>query len=151
MGAFNLAQFDTATKQNNGATMHLKNDKGELCYFDDKKTIPVTLKLAGIDSDFFAFAKLKSARYSAEQMILIRSGSDAGKKPRELTVEEEVALKVEAQSIILAGSTLGWTGIPGPDGKELPFSQDAVLEIYRKYNVIRTQADSFIANRANFT
>ena len=88
--------------------------------------------LKGRDSRTYRDAKMQGERSAIKQM------ADGG----EINSAEVVA-------DTLAKITIGWRGFTSR-GKDLPFSQAAVKQLYLSSPNIADQADTFMASRVNF-
>lgn len=127
-----LASIDTADLANQGVPMHLNGPNGAPLFQEDDKT-PITITLLGDDAD--VLVKLDRATTNAH----LRGPG---------TVTAEMA---EAKHLTrLARATVGWSGIK-VDGKDLEFSEDAARSLYKRFRWIRSQAATFIGDRANFS
>lgn len=51
---------------------------------------------------------------------------------------------------ILAGCTVGWTGVLDKAGKPIPCTFENALKLFEGYPVVREQVDLFISERSNF-
>ena len=101
----------------------------------DGKAVSVTV--ACKDSEVFRLL----ARNQTERRL--KRASETGNSRLSSTELEDEALD------LLAGSTLGWSGIT-KDGAEFPFSFENARGLYRELPWLRDQVDAFIADRANF-
>lgn len=121
-----LALFDTAARADEGAPLSLVHPAtGE--------KLNIILRLAGMDSAAY--------RKSAAAIANRRSKNGF----RKLTLEQIQEEGIET----LASCTLGWEGVR-VDGEVLPFSHAAAVSLYSRFPWIREQAESFIADRANY-
>lgn len=50
---------------------------------------------------------------------------------------------------ILSELTIGWKNIK-VDGKEIKFSKEKALELYKSYPILKKQVDIFVSNSKNF-
>jgi len=57
---------------------------------------------------------------------------------------------IETEAEGYAKASLGWRGFED-NGKEIPFSFDAVKQLYMNAPYVKDQADAFITSRSNFT
>lgn len=129
-----LSKLDTASVANEGAVMEvthpvtqepLKQDDGSL----------VTITLAGIDSDIYRRAVYASGD---RVMKVVRAG------------QENRAADLDNDKLsTLAVCTLAWSGIE-LDGQKLDCTRENARKLYMRVPWLREQADTFIANRANF-
>jgi hypothetical protein len=98
---------------------------------------PVTITLASKDSDRFQRA------LNAQREFRLKKAMDTGQQRPSL--EEIRAESVE----LIAASTLGWSGIT-VKGEAFQFSNENARELYRRLPWLLEQADTFVADRANF-
>lgn len=127
-----LKMFDTVTLSEDGSWLHLNIPASEeKAYLDDKQKRPMRIKLQGPDCNTWVNFQRKS----------VREGDK--KKSYEDTVLED--------SQLFAKMTLGWENIPDATGKDLPFSFEAAVRLYRDYKDIRMQALKFVVSQENFT
>ena len=89
------------------------------------------IRLVGVDSDKWRTIKRKLERKALDASF---NGDEANIDPAEY----------------IADATIDWRGLES-DGKPVPFSRQAALDLYRNAPYICDQADRFIAKRANFT
>lgn len=127
-----LKMFDTVAASEEGAWLHLNipasDDKA---YLDgDKRKKPMRIKLQGPDSNAWVSFQRKS----------VREGDK--KKSYEDTVLDDAKL--------FAKMTLEWENIPDGEGKDLPFSYEAAVKLYRDYKDIRMQSLKFVVNQEAF-
>ena len=128
---FDLPDFDTRTGANRGFELQL---------IDPKTNAPTQrfIMVCGVDSDAYEAAQLEQRR----RWIKTRANRrNVNPSPEELDHES---------MLILAACTKGWRGFKDRAGAEVPFSREAAVELYRKYDSIREQVDAAIADRANF-
>lgn len=95
--------------------------------------IPVTITLAGMDSETFRHA---------QNAIANRRINGRRKK---ISVEELNRESIE----ILARCTLGWQGIV-MDGQELSSDVENAVKVYTRFPWIKEQVDAFTSDRANY-
>lgn len=128
-----LSNLDTKAEANIGRVMTLKHPgDGSILLTDEKKPVPMTITLHGLDSDNYAKHKhFMTARVMEEQ----------GKTP-----DKEEAERRNAESFAAVTSTWHlWL-----DGGLVPFSKEKAIEIYIRFPWIREQIDVFVSNRKNF-
>lgn len=121
-----LKKYDTVAACDAGAELQLKDPfTGELT--EDFIT------LVGVDSNTFKAGQRRLHDFYA-------SHGDA-------TIPYEAVL--EAQNGVLADCTRSWR-LKDDDGKDIPFSRDAAVELYTAYPRIKDQVNAFIGGVANF-
>ena len=126
-----LKMFDTVTASEEGAWLHLNIPASEeKAYLDEKQKKPMRIKLQGPDSNVWVNFQRKS----------VREGDK--KKSYEDTVLED--------SQLFAKMTISWENIPDADGKDLQFTYEAAIKLYRDYKDIRMQALRFVVNQEAF-
>lgn len=127
-----LKMFDTVAASEEGAWLHLNVPASEeKAYLDgSKRKKPLRLKLQGPDSNVW--------------VSFIRKASRAGAKSESI---EDTDLH---DAKLLAKMTLGWENIPDNEGKELAFSYEAAVKLYRDYKDLRVQALKHIGNQEAF-
>ena len=117
----NLGKLFTADNHESGADI-------EILDTDLAKT-GITIRIKGIDSPTY-----REVQAAAEREYI------ASGYKREQTIAER-----------LAALTIGWDGMPNPDGSGLlEFSTENAEMIYRKGPFIAEQVNRAMANRANF-
>lgn len=121
-----ISQFDTSTLAESGVEYVVLNP------MDDRQT-DITMTLAGTDSSFYRNAISAQARKSSDR------------KREKIDLEEAEQNTCE----ILAACTLGWSGLL-EGGKELKYSKQNAIDLYKKHKWLRQQVDRFIGDRANF-
>lgn len=131
-----LARYDTKALADEGVVMYVRHPgTGEPLL--DKDDAPVTITLAGVDSDRFRDVVRSQTKRR------LNGGSAAGApKP-----------DAEAEAIeLLVKCTLAWSGIGLGSDRELECTPENVRAIYSDPRVpwLRQQVDRFIADRANF-
>lgn len=132
---FDLPAIDTKARSEKGVAMQVKTLSGAPLL--NSKRDGVFLTLLGPDSDTYRALYRSQVRKSVE----LRA---AGKEPD--AAEEEKGL-----IDFLVALTTGWEGMLDKAGEPIPFSAEAARELYTRFPVIRDQADTFSASRANFT
>lgn len=134
-----LSKFNITKQAELGANLELLDPNDEPLFYKDgkKKKVPVTIKLLGMDSKVWRNKNRDVQRERIAKMTRKKS------KNVDHTVSDEDACDM------LALCTIGWDGID-EDGKPLEFSYDAAYKMYMSQIWIREQADTFIADRANF-
>jgi hypothetical protein len=121
-----LKKYDTVTACDAGAEMELKDPvTGE--------GLDAFITLAGVDSKAFR----KAQDDCANARIRNQANTFGIKDIRKENV------------FSLAACTLGWRGIE-EDGAAIPFSKQAVIDLYTSYPWIFEQVNAFIGNRANY-
>lgn len=121
-----LKKYDTVAACDQGAELRLKNPfTGELT--DDFIT------LVGVDSNTFQEAQRRSfdARVAKADATVTKKDLD------------------DEGCGILADCTRSWR-LKDDDGKDIPFSREAALELYTAYPRIKDQVNAFIGGVANF-
>jgi hypothetical protein len=102
----------------------------------DKEGKPITLTLAGKDSDRFRVAQEEQREFR------LRKALQTGQ-------ERPTLADVRAETIdLIAACTISWTIMV--DGEPYPCTRDNVREVYRRLPWLVDQADAFISDRANF-
>ena len=125
-----LKQLDTKTAANEGRELVIKHP-------DTGLDTDIRITLAGVDSDLFTEMNDELKREVREKL--------KRNKEFDLTPDEER----ERDYIRMARATLGWSGLQ-EDGKDLPFSYDNALRVYRDFPVIFRQVLTFVGGEANF-
>ncbi|NAZ37147.1 hypothetical protein [Rubellimicrobium sp. CFH 75288] len=132
---FDLPGLDTKTLSEQGVPMPVLDPAGRPAL--DRQGRPITITLLGPDSDRYRAAARAQLRRRIQR-------ASAGQEPDFAEEEAEIIA-------ILADCTLGWEGVCTPDGEPIPCTVAAAAEIYRRYPLIRDQADRFIGDRTRFT
>jgi hypothetical protein len=133
---FDLSDLSTASLSDSGAAMELCHPAtNQVLKGDDDK--PITITLAGIDSDIYRKAQRKQLNK--------RLQAGRGKAPK-LTAEE---LEEEALDV-LAQCTLAWSGNFSVRGQKLECNRANARTLYSEMPWIREQADAFMGERANY-
>jgi hypothetical protein len=102
----------------------------------DKEGKPITVTLAGKDSDRFRLAQEEQREFR------LRKALQTGQ-------ERPTLADVRAETIdLIAACTISWTIMV--DGELYPCTRDNVREVYRRLPWLVDQADAFITDRANF-
>jgi hypothetical protein len=121
-----LKKYDTITACDSGAEMELKD--------------PITgdgldafITLAGVDSAAFRKAQDDCASARIRNQVNTISIKDIRKE----------------NIYSLASCTLAWRGIE-EGGTPIPFSKQAVIDLYTRYPWVFEQVNAFIGNRANY-
>lgn len=127
-----LNQLDTVAVGEAGVAMQLKHPTtGEPLAQENGE--PITITLAGADSDRFRSAQRANADRRIKNARRNSSSAD-----------------IEADGLeLLASATLGWSGIK-VDGEALDANKANVKKVYTRFPWIREQVDVFIGDRANF-
>lgn len=118
-----INELKTKPLHDSGAEMQVKDAEG--------KETDFYIRLVGVDSGKWREIKRKLERKALDASF---NGDDPN---------------IDAAEYI-AEATLDWRGLES-DGKPVPFSHQAALDLYRNAPYICDQADRFIAKRANFT
>jgi hypothetical protein len=134
MEKFDLAGMETRTLSQTGADMLVRNLAGDP--LKNSLGEDVVLTLLGPDGDVY--------REQTRNQVRARVARNAA--GNEATFAEEDAEIID----MLVACTVGWKGVLGADKKPVPFTPDAVRELYVNYPLVRDQVDLFIARRANF-
>jgi hypothetical protein len=129
-----LNQYDLNAPADEGSDMVLLNPATFTPFLQEDNETPVTIRLAGIDSDRYrkatnanANARIKSGKYIAPS-----------------------AEQLQAEGIeLLVKCTLAWDGIKW-NGETLACTPANVRKIYTQFGWIRDQVDSWMADRRNF-
>lgn len=109
-----MDMFDTVTGSNMGTEIELVTKDGE--------PSGVKVRILGPDSD----EALRSERHAMQRNMKFHQKNQSNRvDPQADVIERLVAV------------TIGWTGMPGEDGKDLPFSKDAARAIYTNFPSIR--------------
>jgi hypothetical protein len=127
-----FAAYDLEENSEKGAVMEIMNPIAGTPFLDDKGK-PITITLAGQDSERF----MNAQRKQTQNMIDRR-----GKIKKDLSPIENTAQ-------ILAACTVSWHGIDW-EGKALPCNYANALMLYREKHFIREQADTFVSERENY-
>ena len=117
-----LSMFDYETKAEQGFDL-------EVLHPQTNKPTGIVIKLVGKDSQTFEKA----------QADFQRSIKDVGANDRDANLAIACNL--------IADCTVGWSGIE-ENGKEVPFSNKAAADIYKRYKGVREQADRAITQRS---
>lgn len=128
----NLSKFNTVDRANAGVEIELKDltTGGKSGAF---------ITIYGMDGEQYAEAKEERARD-----MLARTSAGV---TTTLTKEERAMFTATT----LARCTKGWRGIESEeDGKPIPFSLDAAIQLYLRYPAIQDQINEEVARRANF-
>lgn len=148
-----IASLKLATKAEAGATMIVRDpfgepdDEGEIPALLAADGTPATLTLLGADSE--VARRLDFRRAAAAQNRLYAQAFGKGKRQAVVTAED-IAEQATHDLEKLVTLTVGWHGFEDEDGDPLPFTADAVRELYAQNPFIREQALSFIADRSRF-
>jgi hypothetical protein len=102
----------------------------------DKSGKPMTLTLAGKDSDRFRMAQEEQREFRLRKAI--QTGQ-----------ERPTLADMRAETIdLIAACTISWSIMV--DGEPYPCTRENVREVYRRLPWLVEQADEFITGRANF-
>lgn len=128
-----LANLNLTKHADCGAVMYVVHPiTGEQLYANDES--PVTITLLGADSTKMRQAMSERAKKRlAQNSVPIKNIDEAEKLSAEL----------------LANVTVSWNGIT-ENGLDVECNFENVASIYGRYSWLRQQADTFVANRANF-
>ncbi|MDA8114987.1 MAG: hypothetical protein M0Z43_09725 [Acidithiobacillus sp.] len=123
-----MAMFDTVTGSNHGTEIELLTKDGD--------PSGVKVRILGPDSD----EAIRADRAATlRNMKLHQKGAS-----NRIDVQQDVIEK-------LVSVTTGWSGMPGDDGKDRPFSKDAAREVYANYPAIRRDVLREHEDTRNFT
>lgn len=123
-----LALFDTESKSEDGAWLHLTvPGTDELAYADVARKKPLRIKLKGPDSDI----------WTAFQRKAFAKANDKDKRTNQEIAREDARL--------FARMTVAVENVPGYDKPDAD-----LVEMYLKYKDIRVQALTFVMKRENF-
>lgn len=125
-----LNKLDLTKAANAGAWYTLKHPA-------TNEALPMKIKVLGKDSDKFIQLSEDFRRSSLDDL-------KANK-----TTEQRMASAAEYGDKLLVACTLEWQGIE-LDGKKLDCTPDNVKLVYKRFNWIKDQIDTAIADRANF-
>lgn len=129
-----LNALDTSASSNEGVKMEVEGIDGATILQKDGK--PVTITLLGIDSETM----------QKRQNELTNDTMKKGFRPKPQSAEKMRSERVKT----LALATVTWDGVE-IDGKELTFSYENALSLYRRLPALAEQVDNFVGDRANFT
>jgi hypothetical protein len=148
IGSLKLAQ-----RAEQGATMTVRDtlaetdEDGELPPLLAADGTPATLTLLGADSE--TARRLDYRRQAAAQNRVVTS-MFGGKSKRGAVTADDIAEQYDHDLNRLVTLTVGWHGFEDDEGEPLPFSAEAVKELYAQNAFIREQALSFIQDRTRF-
>lgn len=125
-----LNKLDLTKASNEGAWVDLKHPA-------TAEKLPMKIKVIGKDSDKFIEM---SEKYSRSNLDDLKSNK---------TFEQRLEKSKEYGDQLLINCTLAWEGIE-LDGKKLDCTPENVKLVYKRFNWIREQVDTAIADRANF-
>ncbi len=100
----------------------------------DKDGNPVVMFVLGSDSTVLRAAMKDRARKQLN-----------ARKTKQFDVDEAERLGSEMLAICITG----WRGL-SENGVEIPFSKEAAIDLFMRYNWLRSQVDAFINERENF-
>ena len=129
-----LSTLNTSAAANGGIDLQLKHPvSGDL--------LPAWITICGSDSNIYEEKQLEIQRRRLELMASGRS-----------TDGDAPARAAQDATELLAALTRGWRGLDRGEGKPLPYSDKAALDLYanRGYRWIREQVDQAIHTRALF-
>lgn len=136
-----------------GATLILRDpfaepqDDGDQPPLQAGDGTPATLTLLGADSE--TAKRLDYQRAAAAQNRVYASAFGKGKKSAVVT-PEDIAEQAVYELDKLVALTVSWHGFEDDAGAPLPFSPEAVRELYAQNPFIREQALAFLGDRARF-
>lgn len=144
-----LDEMDTTPMANEGAVMTVRSPAdNSIAYNDDgvkklgseeweKEPTPMTITLAGVDSERFKRANRKiTTRRDMQQR--------GQRRPKPIPQEEQEADNTE----VLAACTIAWNITVGTSKPE--FTHAEAVKIYSRYPWLQEQVDTFVGDRANF-
>ncbi len=146
-----LDEVDTVPASNEGAVMQVRHPgTGDVLYNKDgvrapdgkgwdKEPTPMTITLAGRDSDRF--------KQATRRVIRMRTERNKGRRSPDTSPEQNDNENRE----ILVSCTLGWNITLGDGVTKPEFSPDECRVLYAKYPWLEEQADFFVGDRSNFT
>ncbi|MCO4101054.1 MAG: hypothetical protein HEQ38_17005 [Gemmatimonas sp.] len=108
---------------------------------------PCTLTLLGADSET---AKRLDRQRSASAQNRVVASMFGKSKARAAMTPEDIAEQAQHDLDKLVTLTVGWYGWEGEDEEPVPFSAEAVRELYEQDPDTREQALQFIGDRAVF-
>lgn len=117
-----ISELHTAEAHATGAEMQVETPEG--------KKLDCFIMLPGVDS-----AKWRGISRRMERETI-------------LAKDDEAKDAIEAKG--LADAALDWRGFT-QDGKELPFSNEALFDLFKNAPYIKDQVNYFIGTRKNFT
>lgn len=120
----NISMFNSVEKCEKGAWITIKD-------WDGIET-DIKFKVVGVDSKKFK-----------EQVNRLSKMQD-GQKLKDIEKLEESSIRT------LVAITEDWENVEDADGKAIPFSKDAVDEVYRNSPMISEQVIEFAKQRQNF-
>lgn len=129
-----LSSFDTTKTANEGAVMNVLHPQTQEQLLQEDGR-PITITLAGIDSDIF-----RRAKYAASNRVMkvFRAGN------------EDQAESIDNDNLsTLSVCTLAWDGIK-IDGELLKCTPENAKKAYTRLPWLREQADEFMARRGNY-
>jgi hypothetical protein len=141
------------TKADAGATMIVRDPFGEMGEDGEYPALlaadgtPATLTLLGADSD--TARTLDFRRAAAAQNRLYATMNSKAKKGAVVTAED-VADQAAHDLDRLVTLTVGWHGFEDEAGEPLPFTAEAIRDLYAENPFIREQALVFVSDRARF-
>lgn len=123
--------------------------------YDMLGTDPVLETSKGVDIDFGAeigrFTILRAGTMNARYSSMVRELllKPHGRKIEAGTLDEKTAreawVRIYADTIVL-----GWSGVTGPDGKDLPHSREAAIRLFTDLPELFKRIQSEADNWANF-
>ena len=128
-----LKKHDTVAFSDEGATLTLMSPDGS--------GEPTDIQIVCYGPDSHVVTKLR--REQSDRRLARARRPGGGKKVTAAELEAE-------DCAFLATATKGWSNMQ-ENGKDLPFSYEEALRVYREYPWIMEQVNRFIADRANFT
>lgn len=137
---FALGAIDTREKAEQGVEVPLVRLDGEPLLNNLKQ--PVSLTVLGSDSRAY-----RTANRHLQRQRLERAQKARGKLATDEQLDEAEKEDIE----LLVAITTGWSGVLDSKDKPVPFSKEAVRELYTRYPVAREQADNAALDRTRFT
>lgn len=136
-----------------GATMLVRDpfgerdDDGDLPLLRAADGTPASLTLLGADS---TIARRMDYQRAATAQNRISAAMLGRGKAKAVVTPEDIAEQAAHDIDRLVALTVGWHGFEDEDDQPVPFSAEAVRELYEQNPLIREQAFAFLADRARF-
>lgn len=128
---YDLSHIDTVVASNKGAEF-------ELVHPITQAKMGMFISVVGKDSDIFReFQRTAFNRYMREEAMAKKRGKDAKVRSAEELEDDSLTL--------LVSCTTGWRNIV-VDGKEVPYSDEEVGKLYKKYPWVRDQVNEAIGD-----
>lgn len=131
-----LKDLDITPSSNDGAVMTIIDPINNVPVLNDDGT-PMTIRLAGIDSD-----RYKKAEQASINRRLSMGGRRGGGKPTAQELEQ-------ATLSALVAATISWDVTFEP-GQKLEYNEQNVRSVYSKFSWLKEQVEDFVNTRANF-